>query len=1466
MPPKYTGGFRRDHLTGNSRRDGKPASNGARKEGPRSTKAKSSLHLKKEKTKYHQDKFKRDRSQHGSTQRSVKNNTSLPAHRRQGGSHRTSTIDIHVAAKVSKELRDDIAQFKARRGSTDVFSKNLNSVLALVPPSFIHQHLPGDIVSFKTYLPKFERGAACMADAFISWHEWAFYELNKGKNFQKPDKQKEEDAEEVEKKESKKGSQTRQLLAHTLKEREHVKALLQMCLRHNATRRKEGCHAFINHINSKLAEDEVSCRTLEHLRGTAHHSIAYVLSRLVLGMATEDFAMIALHCQLVFLVLEKTPITASVILSLMDEELALDARMKAVRLRLDAKRLQDQAAPEEADDAVDPDDINDPTKGERNQRMTAAVFALAAIVASNAKMNAEDSRRLSTFLSFCYVEQKATRVLSANVLFMHLKRNDELFKDSEAMQWVSFAFFFYPKMEYYRPEGVQLLLQLMRAEEKPVVNCFPDLVVECMNKDPLDPATLEQIVNALFRKEQVTAVYPMVHPIWNDLFDIVMERVAAGESMKEHLSTIVHTVIAPYRRGSADVPRRALFQSLVTRLGQIAVQSEDAEQRAEMLHMASRNAGYGKRTTAQPTPLAELKHMPISHLGNKVDDLLQQYRTTRDADPAAITNRSWVLKELRNCLYLPVRSHVESTYVNAACRALLEFGFFPTGNSKDEHSKNRCIFLFAEVFSFTYNGSLARPKSTLTGLHVIGKYLSAEERDRTRYTTAVKDAKFRKARNRIVEALEKKDERSVLFYEDRDMEILLTLLFLTLSVDDASNADAVSVATSVVPDLVQFYLTGSLETLDILFDVLMSLIMRNSAPMHVMPLMTCVRRIVTGFVLKYAPYIRDKFTLETLLIPLQNAYNTNSREIARQKKAGGDDDSDEDEDAKADEPTEETPYAEEGDSDTDAEEASNSSDSDEDTEVDSAEDSDNDENDGEHDGTEVADTATESDRSQGSLEDSEDSDGEDANEGEAPTQAFIDALKGMVGSADLDHVYPTDAASKEKNNIVRVIHLVGRVGTAMRSPLVIHIFQVLLAVCRETVKGTDDVIFNAAVASLEMLLMTKNRHYGFFLPATDLFQLLGDIQSYSRKLERSLFSKENVSARIAAMGLRRLGKVKGMALRVFHFVSMLAYKNHAGEEARITFTEYYKSIFCDRGWDMKRVLPGLKKDLFHYRQGFAWALLPAVFEKFEEVVSVDGPQRVRVFTGTCTMVEAMLSRLSRLPAELKESSAASIRKFVQSVSLEQVYRMKHTLPHTYLHMVKMVLQYNSRVSLDAEWVSMAVVNEAVDRDDIQLSGASVRTLTAIERLLNMTPRARETKAPVPVKVLYQQFEKVGAKEKGEFYRKNKRVRSKVLKALLAHRNDEPTDQERAVKRRRREELKIEDRLQRQVVREAKTKVLTKEEREEKRKRIMMAKQERIAKNRERKRRLHEVRQKSFDRWRQTKLAAATALQVDDEDE
>ncbi|CCW61932.1 unnamed protein product [Phytomonas sp. EM1] len=1486
-----------------------------RKGENRTEKAKSArrpasvVHIKKNKTKYHENKFKQQRKT-GEGFKAKPDNHSQTPHKR---SFRTNDVDIHLASRISKSLKDDIAHFKAKNAAVDEFGDDLNAVFKFVPPTFITQHMSPEVSSFRTYLPKFMRGAPNNVVAFLRWYEWSNYELTKGKHFPSTassaarvhGRGTQEDGEAETATDETPGqnfdpkgklSATKQAMTKTLKEREHMRALLQMCLRHNAARRKEGQHAFIKHLRMKLLEDAVSCNTLDELRATANHSVLYALSRLLLGMVSEDMAKIVLHCHALYLVLTQTPITPPVVLSLMDEEFAMVDRMKAVQLHLTAAKNRNSASgandgDDDHDLEIDPDAINDPTKGERNQRLTAAVFVLAAIVAAGAgSMKTEYARRLVSFLAFCYVEQKGSRVLSGNSLFMYMDRNTRIYEDTEAMTWVAFAFFHYPRVEYLRPEGVQFLLRIMSMDPKPPLHCFPQTIEEFTAMDPLEPSVLEQLVSALFRKEQVTAVHPMVHPVWDDFFKQILLRISQGESMKEHFSTFVHTAIVPYRRGNADIPRRALFQVLVTQLGQLAVKNEDAAQRVELLHMASKNVGYGKRTTAKPTPVAELKTLTVAALDAKINDLLRQYRITKDSDPAARTNRTWVLRELRNSLNVPLRSGVRSEYPDKAAKAMLEMGFFPPRQSKDSASQNRCIYLFAEAFSFTSNRPLARPKCTMDGLSVISTYLTAEERGQCRYTTALQHSSFRKARNRIVEALEKPAERSVLFYNIRDIEVLMVFLFLILSVDDASNPAATGIATSLVPDLVQFYYKGTLETLDIFFDILMSLALRESSPLHVMPLMTCVRRISMRFMLKFAPFIRTKVTTDILVAALREAYHTDSRELARQQRQRNAEDADEQEDILSAEDSED-----DTDNDNDAEEnvsdSSSSSASSDASEATSKEDdadaksASTELSDGDDD-TEVEDDDGESCESiqEGSNRDSNEdeessstateqssdydsSDDRSMSADEAPTQQFVDALKGMIGNADLDHLYATDTAKKDKSDVAWMLHLVSRVGSSMRSPLVVHIYQVLLAVCRETVKSPDDLIFNKAVSSLEALLLSQNRYFGHFLPAQDLFQLLGDIQSYCRKLESSLIrgSKEFATAKSASIVPRRMKVLKALALRVFHFLSFLAYKNYADEEVRITLSEYYKSIFCDRGWDMKQVLPGLKKDLYSYRHGFVWALLPAVFEKFDEVVALNAPQRARILTGCCTIIESLLSRITGLPGELKESASIAICKFIQSISLSQVYEMKYTLPYTYLHTIKMILKYNSRIHLDPSWVATNVVKKAVEDESLQFSSTSLRVLSSIEHLLGLTPRALETVTPTPVKVLYQQFSKTGADKKKARYSRNKRARIKVMKALLAFRNKDMTDEERALKRRRREERKVEARLERQLMRENRNVLLTKEEREERRKQFMIAKQERIKRNRERRMRIHKARQASFEKWREAKLAAAATRASMDHD-
>eukprot|EP00796_Vickermania_ingenoplastis_P010238 gene10238-7177_t len=1364
--------------------------------------------IKKKKTAFHKEKFKKSKgslAQHNQSK-------PLPVQRSTAEKSKEA-MDIHVASKLSQDLRRDISLFKQRH-TNDELSRcsEVHPFFSLISSSFIAQHIPADVREFSSYLTKFYKGSVTLVNGFLLWFEWACYEKNKGTKFGSPKSSFSGEEQEINDDSSKRTfSAARQAMAKTYKEREHVRSLLAMCVRHNSEQRKAGQHTFINFLNSKLVEDDADARTLEALKNTVHHSVAFALSRLVLGMAEENFAMMVLNFHALFLVLTRTQIPPGVILSIIDQELSLGERMKACRMRV----TKSNSIGDEMEEEIDPDDIADPTKGERNQRLAAAVFALGAIVVSRKYIDPEDASRLSKFLCFCYVEQKSTRVISANLLFQFVRCNENVLLDEEAFQWMVFAFFSYPKLEYYRPEAVQYLLLLM-GREKILSHFLPPAVLTYLRWDPLEPANLEQICTALFRKEQVTAVHPMIHPIWNDIIDLMIRRCEAGESMKAHFSTFIHTVVIPYRRGNADLPRRALFQKLVTKLGEIAVRNSDAQERLELLHMASKNAGYGRSTAAKPSTPEQLKQLPESAMTEKVEDLIMQYKSIKDGDPAATTNRRWVLRELRACLSVPVVTDNAQQYVNSAVSAFLSFGFFPPFNSRDHLNQNHCVYLFSEFFSFTYAGASSRPKCTLRGLDIISAYLIAEEKTRTRFNTAVQKSTFRKARNMIVEALEKKQKRSVLFYDDRDMEILLTLLFLVLSIDDPSNSEAKNMAATGIPDLVHFFLHGTIETLDLLYDVFMSINMRISLPVQVVSLMTSVRRICTGFMIKYSKFIRSTSALDAILAPLRDAYNTDHRELLRQQRAAQPEGASEDDENSIEDSEGDEQLKVESDSVETTDTSSETGTDEEDTSSVSSTES---------------DVTVESETQEGmkATDDPEveqsDEDVEELQEEEVPTEEYIQALKGMIGDVDLEHVYPTDTVYAEQRDSVRAIQLAGRVGKSLNSPL-----------------ASDETVFTAALRSIDLLLLSKNRYFGVFIDPTGLFQILGDIQSYCRKSVRSLL-QSNTTAKAASTIRYRMDKLKCSALRVFHFISYLAYKNHAEEGVRIVLSEYYKSIFCDRGWKTSAILGDLKQDIFYYRQGYVWALLPAVFEKFSDVAAIDSPQRARVFCGCCTVIETLLPRLTRLPGDLKHTTKREIAGFLQSVSLEDVYSMKRTLPYFYLHTIKMVLKYNSRVGLDTHWVENDVLKVAIDNDDIKMTGATIRVLTTIERLLNVTPRAKETKAPVPMKSLFQEFNYSDEKHKEKQFPSAKRVRSKALKRFLAFKSGEQNDTERSYKRRRREELKVEDRLQRQVLRDPGRKILSKEEKEEKRKRIMIAKQERIAKNKERKRRMHELRQK-----------------------
>lgn len=1440
-------------------------------------------------------------------------------------SARTKEVDIHLASRLAHDFTKDINIIKDKLQSFTF--DGLDQLFRFVPPSFVMQHLPVEVSKFRTYFSKFSKGSKNDVLAFVKWYEWASYEAAKTlqgvrksqtnggskKRDEEKDSDSDNDGEEAKEGEAqveggerkRKVSQSRATLQQVVKEREHMRALLQMCLRHNSTKRHEGQRALINHLNSHLTEQSVA-KSYAALRESAHHSVSYAVSRLVTGMVTENFANVALYCHTLYLVLRQTPLHPKVLISLLGD--SLDSKMKAQELRVN----NNTAAPTNDEDDVDPDDISDPTKGERNQRVAAAVFTIVAIVAASAaaptssaaSLGAAELQQIAKYLSYCFIEHKGIRVLTGN-LFMALLGNNNadesasqmttVLGDSSTWKWVHFAFFRFPKLEYFRPEAVQLLIALMQAETKPSTLISSDAssdqaLYQLCQRDPLEPSMMEQIANALFRKDQVTLVHPMVHPVWHNILDLIKKRCGEGESLKQHLSTFVHTVIAPYRRGASESPRNTLFLKIVDMVGSLAMQHDDDDDRREVVKIATKTVGFGKSTKVpKTTPINELKELSLDAINDKIVSLSRQLVSVVDSEPAASATRTWAMRELRSCLLIPYREGTVMQGVDKAVLALLQAGFFPKKKSTDEVNMNRAVYLFADIFSFTFTkpGGLSRVKAHVSPLAIISSYLEAEEAKRTRFQTAVNHAKFRKARNRIVEALENDSKnRSVLFYDPADMRILLTLLFVMLSVDDHTNEAAINIAASVVPDLTKFYQNGTIETIDVLYDVMMSLVLRPTAPLHILPIMSSIRRIATGYLYRFARFIRDRRSLDLVLAPLVDGYNTNDREEARARgaQAGKDEEDDvenetegmtssasDDDDASTsdtgsdsgDEEAEvESDDEEKGENDVD-EDADASSD-DASTVADSEESADSIASDAEDDeeasdDSDDAATGSEADDTEGSEsaegndaeEDDEWAEGEFVEE-EKPTQQYLTSLQHLAGNIDLGFAYPTDTEHKEKSDVVRAINIATRVGLGMTSPLVVNVFQVLLAVMRSEVKGDDPVIFDAARSSIIMLMMSRQRYFGSFLPATDLLQLLGDIQTYCRKLARFVVPKEKAGSRKAAYMRKRLIQLKMLAVSVFHYTCFLAHKNHGDEAVQFAYKEFYQTIFYDRGWETKQGLPQLKRDLYHYRHGFAWALLPAVVEKFEKIKEVEGAQRVTAFNGACVMIESMLSRVSGLPQALKASVSTVIKSFLESVNLKELFDMKQTSLYNFFHAVKMSVEYNSKLNLDTDRIS-ALVQEVVDDDSLQVTSATVRVLASIEKLLNMTPKARETKAPVPVQILYKQFEAKWRKDKSEFHRKANIARKKTAEALLAHRNDDPTDEERAKKRRRRDELKVADREERTTLRAMKNRDLTKEEKDNRRKRLTQAKQDRVSKNRDRKRLLHDRRQASFVRWRDDKL-------------
>ena len=1285
---------------------------------------------------------------------------------------RTSSFNVNLASKISHEMNHNISLFKEKLQNFSF--GELNRMYDLVPPSFLLLHLPANIAQYRTYIPKFRKGSRNDSEAFVKWFEWANFEVNKGKHFTKKNPDNDDESPTPR---NGKMSEVRAKLAQTVAEREHVRALLQMCARHNSSKRKEGQHAVVNYLSSHLS-DARKCASVEELRENAHHSVSYALSRLILGMVSEDAATVLLNTHTLHMVLLKAGITPSVLLSLLAEELHLSTRMKAAECR-----LRDGMEKDELDDDIDPDELHDPTKGERHQRFASAIFVCGAILCSGCPLSHNEIHQLLHMLSFLYIETRGLRVLAGNLILWLIKiGGDRCLDNEQTWKWICYAFFRFPKIAYYRPEGIQLLLFLMRMVNKPQHAVEIPSLHDMLRRDPLEPKTLEEVAGALFRRDQVTSTHPMIHPVWTDLLDLVKERCEAGESLRQHLTTIVHVVISPYRRGNAEGPRQLLFKTLIDRVGSLALQQQDAEQRGEIVKIASRTVGFARTKVPKTTEMRELRAFSLQEIEERVASLVRQLDEVKDHDPSASSFRTWALREMHNCLCVSVRDGTDTPYVNVALKCFFEQAFFPRRNIRDEINKNRAAYYFADTFSFTYTkpGALCRPKACVLPHEIISTYLAAEEQKKTRFFTAVSHVKFRKARNRIVDALDA-SQHSVLFYAHCDIQILLALLFVILSIDDHTNADALQFASATC-DLCRFYLTGTIETIVLLFDVLMVIVMRPYAPVHVLPLLTAARRVSTGLLYQYSRFITRKEHIDMVLAPLVEAF--------RLRDNINDDDGDGAGEDHAGQPQTEDSSAEGSAEETASEHSDRSSVSDDRA-------------------SESTDTASDAEASEEVHTDVIADDAEEEfEEEEAPTQQYLDSLKSIVGDVDLGFVYPTDLEGFQQNALMRAVTIASRIGLGMRSPVVIWIFRVLLAVMRANVKG-NDAVFQAARSAVEVLLSSKLRFFGSFLSTEELFIILGELQTYCRKVEHRLVggSDESQSQTHNALARKHLRMLKASSLSVFHYIGFLAFKNQAAEDVRITILEFYASVLFDRGMDSKAALPQIKKDLYHYRHGFAWVFLPAAIEKFSMLKTVDGASRAKSFEGACLMVESMLSRISGLPMVLKRKAAQTIRGFLMGLSAQQVYQIKHTAVHTFLHCVRMTLQYNSKVGLDTQWAA-DFVDSIVDDDSIMVTAASVRTLSAIERLLNKTPRAEAVKPTVSLQNLYQEYVASWGKKKSEFYQKSKVLRTKTLDALLSYKNDEPTEEKRAEKRKRSQELHKQDQETRRLLREERNRLLS----------------------------------------------------------
>jgi hypothetical protein len=1398
----------------------------------------------------------------------------------------------HLATKISRDLNRSVVTFKTKLLKLS-YGTELDATFGLVPPTMT-QHLGADISKLRSYIVRFQRGSPNHVLAFMKWYEWASFEAGKHGKYASNNHNNNGGDDEGEKVEER---EPRTALGQVARDRKHIRALLTMCVRHNSTRRAEGVHALMNFLTNNCS-GVAPCRTIEELKDAAPPSIAYAFSRLILGMATENFANVVLHCHALCEALKKCgAVTNQCLISIIDAELAMAARLRAAeqRMKQDRKKKADAAADDDTAGAdVDPDELADPTVGERHQKTMACIFAIAALLCGHRDIKLAEASQLVKILSHCYVEHKGLRILTGNLILRLLRTVPAVLEDVHACEWLAHAHFKFEKLDYLRPEGIQLLIQFMVLTEAATLpdaarKAVPAPLRPYLSRDPLEPEVLESFSSALFRKEQVTACHPNVHPVWDQLMALIAQRATLGESLKTHIANFVNNVISPFRRGAVEVPRQDLFRKLVQSIGQLGLKAVDEEERELAIETVAA-VGFGKRmAVGKASTPQELRAMSAEDLGMKARSLIAQYdHSLKDTAPTATKVRTWILRELRAILTVEHRTGVRATYGDDIARALFRYGFKRNGRS-DYFNENKALYTLGELLARSADnrpGTLPgreRTRCTIPAHEFAEMLMTLEAQPYgTRFTSAIKHKGLRKAREALLAALAPDAPRSVLFYENGPVRVLMLLLFFVVSIDDPSHEVSVGLAEDSVGDLVTFYTSGTLAELDALYDVLMSFVMRPTAPMQVVPLMAALRPIAVGLMVKFARHVKSRAAIDMILQPLVDAYNTNERETRRQEKArkaaaaAAEEAAAEDDAAAAEGGDEDDVVGTEIDTDSEIDEESDEeSDGDEEdaaAEVDEATDADEAEDNADEAAADGGEEDEESWASEG--EDSTESEESNADERDADTKASPEYLKSLESMLGVDaaeaaaHFYPRDQENKEKSDVVRCITLASRLAAHLRTPLVVQVFQVLLAVLRENVKVNDDVVYTATKAAIELLHRSRNRYFGYWVRANSptLLVLLADIQSYCRKLEKSLVdaSKTNVeegqeTVKLHAQALsrmrKRLATTKRLALSTFHFIGYLAYKNHADEAVRVTLAEHYRVVYCDRGWDAKRGPEQLRADMFHYRHGFAWCFLDAIVSKYERLKHVDSAVRARAFMGACDAIRAMLPRLAGLPLELKERAAGVIKRFLQGTTLHEIYTQKHTMLYEYFGALKMTVEYNRRVELDLSWAA-TVVNEVTDDDALQITHATARVVARLESLMNLTERILNIKACVPRALLQKQHPTAWRRNKTRHRAVAERQRTKVETELLAVRNQEPTPQERVDKKFRRAAMRRDDRNERARLRQQRWDKLTAEEKGEARTKSKAKKQERIFINSERKRTLHERRDSAFKKWRTEKLQQA----------